>query len=261
MSEKFSVKRTGWELGRVIDGDVTGWRRHHKFPVFTRKKMVVCYVPAAPLRNQSELTRLFCTELEILNIQSEQQQQQRDINLRLVDLYRPRNDLQPRNDPQTGPEMTPALKLSPAPEWSPNWTRNNPGAEMIPNLTRNYPQPLNDPQTGPEMIPALKWSPTGPEMIPKLDPKLSPNWTRNDPQTGPKMIPKLDPKWPRPRNDPEVNLGTVWRPSDRGWTLNFFSHIYFNDNDKNSNNNNDNFIIYIWITWHLLNFSFSKRHR
>ena len=55
---------------------------------------------------------------------------------------RPRNDPQPQNDPQTGPEMIPALK------WSQPW--NDPSTEMIPN---------------PEMIPAPKWSPTGPEMI------------------------------------------------------------------------------------------------
>ena len=38
-------------------------------------------VCSAPVRNQSKLTRLFRAELEILNIQSEQQQQ-RDDNLR-----------------------------------------------------------------------------------------------------------------------------------------------------------------------------------
>ena len=60
----------------------------------------------------------------------------------------------------------------------------------------------------------------------------APKWSRpqNDRQTGPKMIAKLDPKWSRPQNDPEVNLGMgAWYPSDCGWTLNFFCHIYFND--------------------------------
>ena len=46
---------------------------------------VVC-LHVAPVWNQSNLTRLFCMELEILNIQPEQQQQ-RDDNLSLADLH------------------------------------------------------------------------------------------------------------------------------------------------------------------------------
>ena len=69
---------------------------------------------------------------------------------------------------------------------------------------------------------------------PKLSrPRKDPQ-PRNDPQTGPEIIPN----WTR--NDPEVNLGMVWRPSVCVWTLNFFCHIYFNDKDKISNKYNDN---------------------
>ena len=57
----------------------------------------------------------------------------------------------------------------------------------------------------PKWSPASKWSPTGPEMIPKLGPKWSPNWARNGPQTGPEMIPKLGPKLSRPRNYPQLH--------------------------------------------------------
>ena len=71
----------------------------------------------------------------------------------------PRNDPQPQNDPQTGPEIIPALK------WSPNWTWNDPSPEMIPNWTWNDPSPEMIP--APKWSPALKWSPTGPEMIPR----------------------------------------------------------------------------------------------
>ena len=46
--------------------------------------MVVWY-GSVHVRNQSKPTKLFRTELEILNVQSEQQQQ-RDDNLRLTDL-------------------------------------------------------------------------------------------------------------------------------------------------------------------------------
>ena len=42
-------------------------------------------VRLAPVRNQSKLTKVFRAELEILNIQSEQQQQ-RDDNLQLANL-------------------------------------------------------------------------------------------------------------------------------------------------------------------------------
>ena len=62
-----------------------------------------------------------------------------------------------------------------------------------------WSRPRNDPQTGPEMMPSR---------VPA--PKLSPNWTRNDPQ--PRNDPQLDPKWspnwtrndPQPRNDPQT---------------------------------------------------------
>ena len=39
---------------------------------------LIVLILSAPMRNQSKLTRLFCTELEIFNIQSEQQQQRDD---------------------------------------------------------------------------------------------------------------------------------------------------------------------------------------
>ena len=52
--------------------------------------------------------------------------------------------------------------------------------------------------------------------------------------------PEMIPNWTR--NDPEVKLGMTWPLLDPGWTLNFFSHVYFKDNNKNSykNNNNNN---------------------
>ena len=69
----------------------------------------------------------------------------------------------------------------------------------------NEPRTANDPHIGPQMIPILdcKRSPNwtandpqiGPQMIPKLDRKWSQNWTANDPHIGPKKIPILDRKW------------------------------------------------------------------
>ena len=87
-----------------------------------------------------------------------------------------RNDPQPLNDPQTGPEMIPALK------WSQTGPKMIPSPWMIPKLDPKWSPAPEWSQTGPEMIPS-------PWMIPKLDPKWSPapEWS----QTGPEMIPKL----------------------------------------------------------------------
>ena len=59
----------------------------------------------------------------------------------LAVLYRPWNDpgpemipTEPRNDPQTGPEMIPKLAL----KWSPNWPWNDPGPETIPRSDRRW---------------------------------------------------------------------------------------------------------------------------